>query len=87
MTTTPQTRHNLPNIHDPARKPTPQAAQRAEQKQSYIGKTPEQIIRETPQKKLETYARRGAPLAIAEKARRAVMALGIILDSDLDLGV
>lgn len=86
MTTTPQTRH-LPNIHDPARKPTLQAAQRAERKQSYIGKTPEQIIRETPQKKLETYARRGAPLAIAEKHCRAIMALGIIPDMELDLGV
>jgi hypothetical protein len=32
--------------------------------------TPEQIIRETPQEKLETYARRGAPLAKAELARR-----------------
>jgi len=85
MTTTPQTRHL--NIHDPARKPTFQAAQRAEQKKSYVGKTPEQIIRTTPQKKLETYARRGAPMAIAEKARRAVAALGIIPDRELDLGV
>ena len=63
------------------------AAQRTERRKSYIGKTPEQIIRETPQATLENYVRRGAPMAIAEKARRTVAALGIIPDLDLDLGV
>jgi hypothetical protein len=70
----PSTRHQKrgrPNVHDPDRKPAPQAAKRAKSKKSYEGKTPEQIIRETPQKKLETYASRGAPMAIAEVARRA----------------
>lgn len=60
----------LPNIHDPARKPQPQAAQRHEQMKRYETMTPEEIIRETPQEKLETYARRGAPMAIVEVQRR-----------------
>jgi hypothetical protein len=65
-------RQKLPNIKDPARKPAPQAAQREKSKEAYKGMTPEQIIKETPQAKLETYARRGAPLAIAELTRRMV---------------
>lgn len=64
----------LPNIHDPARKPQPQAASRADQRKTYASMTSEEILRETPQKKLETYARRGAPLAIAEVQRRMVLA-------------
>jgi hypothetical protein len=63
-------RQKLPNIKDPARKPAPQAAQREKAKKAYKGMTPEQIIKETPQAKLETYARRGAPLAITELTRR-----------------
>ncbi len=63
-------KRRLPSVHDPDRKPTKQAATRAEKMQRYEGMTPEQIIRETPQEKLETYARRGAPLAKAEVERR-----------------
>lgn len=63
-------RPKLPNIHDPARKPQPQAATRADQHKRYASMTPEEIIRETPQEKLETYASRGAPLAITEVERR-----------------
>lgn len=69
----PSTRHQKrgrPNAHDPARKPQPQAASRAEQKQSYAGKTPEQIIRATPIADLKKFAGRGAPMAIAELRRR-----------------
>lgn len=65
-------RQKLPNIKEPTRKPAPQAATRQERKKTYEGMTPEQIIKETPQAKLETYARRGAPLAIAELTRRMV---------------
>lgn len=63
-------RKKLPNIHDPARKPQPQAATHVDDHKRYASMTPEEILRETPQKKLETYARRGAPLAIVEVARR-----------------
>ena len=65
-----------PNIHDPARKPQPQAATRADQHKRYASMTPEQIIRETPQEMLETFAKRGAPLAIAEVQRRLVLQRG-----------
>ena len=66
----PTKKKKLPNIHDPARKPGKQAATRAEQHKRYASMTPEEIIRETPQAKLETYATRGAPMAIKEVQRR-----------------
>lgn len=65
-----QTRQRLPNIHDPARKPVKQAATRAEKRKRYEQMTPEQIIAEMGDKELESNANRGAPMAIAELARR-----------------
>jgi len=60
----------LPNIKDPARKPLPQAATRAEKMKKYASMTPEQIIAEMDGEELKRNARRGAPMAIAEMARR-----------------
>ena len=69
-------RQKLPNIHDPARKPAPQAATRAEKMKRFESMTPEQIIAEMDGKELEQNARRGAPMAIAEVQRR--MAAGAV---------
>ena len=71
-------RPRLPNIHDPARAPQPQADTRAERHKKYESMTPPQIIAEMGDKELERNARKGGPLAIAEmnrrKAERAVSA-------------
>lgn len=60
----------LPNIKDPARKPGKKAAERAERRAQYEKMTPQQIIEGMDRKELEQNARRGAPMAIAELARR-----------------
>lgn len=59
-----------PPLHDPERKPKPQAAQRATRKRSYDGMTPEEIIRETPLQKVQKYAKSGSQLAKDELKRR-----------------
>ena len=59
-----------PNVHDPDQKPVPQAAQREKRKQSYDGKSAEDIVREMSGKELERNARKGGVAAIAETARR-----------------
>ncbi len=63
-------RKKLPNIHDPARTPQPKAEERADRRKRYDSMTPEQIIAEMPSDELERNAHRGAPMAIAELARR-----------------
>lgn len=63
-------RPRLPNIHDPARKPVPQATTRAEKRKRYESMTPAQIIAEMDDKELERNAHKGAPMAIAEMSRR-----------------
>jgi predicted house-cleaning noncanonical NTP pyrophosphatase (MazG superfamily) len=60
----------LPNIHDPDRKPVPQAAKRENSKKSYEGKTAEEIVRAMDDKELESNARKGGVMAKAEWARR-----------------
>lgn len=54
---------------------------------NYRGMTQEQILSSMSDAELARNARRGGVAAIAEKARRAIMALGIIPDMELDLGV
>ncbi len=69
----PSTRHQKrgrPNIKDPERKPAPQAAQRATKKESYEGKTAEEIVRGMGDKELESNARKGGVAARAEVDRR-----------------
>lgn len=63
-------RPKLPNIHDPDRKPVPQATQREKRKQSYDGKSADQIIEEMDDETLERNARKGGVMAKAELARR-----------------
>ena len=63
-------RPKLPNIHDPDRKPAPQATQRAKVKKEYEGKTAEQIVQSMDMKELEKNARKGGVAAQAELARR-----------------
>lgn len=63
-----------PPLHDPARTPSLAAAQRAERRARYGRMTPEEIVEEMPPEVLERNARRGAPLAIAERERRAAEA-------------
>ena len=65
----------LPNIHDPARKPAPQAAQRAKAKKTYEGMTTEQIVRGMDLKELERNARKGGVATQAELARRKAEAV------------
>ena len=65
----------LPNIHDPERKPAPQAAQRAKVKKEYEGRTAEQIVQGMDTKELERNARRGGLMAIAEVQRRKAEAV------------
>lgn len=84
-------------IHDPTRTTTPQAAARADRRKRYSSMTPEEILRETPDRELNRYVRRGAPLAIAEQERRmaGVVAMHelrspasmIMPDPKLDIGV
>ena len=68
-------RQKLPNIQDPARKPAPQAAQRAKVKKEYEGRTAEQIVQGMDTKELERNARRGGLMAIAEVQRRKAEAV------------
>ena len=60
----------LPNIHDPDRKPVPQATQREKCKKSYDGKSAEEIVQAMDGKELERNARKGGVMAIKELARR-----------------
>ena len=46
------------------------ARKRIERRKSYIGKTPEQILKDTPLKMVRKWANSGAPLAQAELKRR-----------------
>lgn len=63
-------RQRIPNIHDPDRKPGKKAATRAEKTEMYESMTPEEIMRNTSEKDLEIYAKKGAPLARKELQRR-----------------
>jgi hypothetical protein len=63
-------RPRLPNIHDPERKPAPQAKQREKAKKTYKGMTTEQIVRGMDIKELERNARKGGVAAQAEMERR-----------------
>jgi len=63
-------RPRLPNIQDPARQPVPKATERAERRAQYEKMTPEEIIQGMGATELEQNAKRGAPMAIAELARR-----------------
>jgi hypothetical protein len=63
-----------PPLHDPARTPSPAAAQRAERRARYVRMTPAEIVAAMPPGELERNARRGAPLAITEQERRAAEA-------------
>lgn len=49
---------------------TQQQQDRRARRAHWQGRTPEEIIRDTPDPELRLYARRGAPMAIAEVARR-----------------
>lgn len=59
-----------PPLHDPARTPSPAAAQRAERRARYASQTPAEIMEAMPPGELERNVRRGAPLAIVEQERR-----------------
>ena len=65
----------LPNIHDPERKPAPQAKQREKTKKEYEGRTAEQIVQGMDIKELERNARKGGVAAQAELARREAEAV------------
>lgn len=54
---------------------------------NYRGMTQEQILDSMSDAELERNVRRGGQAAIAYKARKAVRALGIIPDMELDIGV
>lgn len=69
----PSTRHQKsgrPNIRDPKRKPRTKAEERAERRAQYEMMTPEEIIQGMGETELEQNAKKGAPMAIAEMARR-----------------
>ena len=68
-------RQKLPNIKDPARKPAPQATQRAKVKNEYEGRTAEQIVQGMNLKELERNARKGGVAAQAELSRREAEAI------------
>ena len=71
-----QKRKKLPNAHDPARKPQPQAATRARKHDEYAGKTTEQIVRAMPLKEVEKNAGKGGVACVAELRRRT--AAGVV---------
>jgi len=86
----------IPNLHDPERTTTSQAAQRAERRARYASMTAEQIIQHMPDKELSRNAGKGGVLAVAEQERRMNEAMAlhdrspadmILADPELDLGV
>ena len=71
--------------HD--RTPSSAAAERAARRAQYARQTPEEIVRSMPDTELRRNVGRGAPMTIAEQERRALEAIHIPQDYDLDIGV